>query len=820
MPPAPLGRLTSAAQLAIDNRSPASVKVGRWFQPETDYLRWDQSFPYQLLVVRRERGGAWRQLDDWQFTLPIPPRSLRIQTPIPTDLILNEDGSVEITNDVRLRSISLQGTTGVLPLRPTARFAPFSRAQTIIAGTASRNFADNAAARGAEAQRFLPPSVITDDQILGDVGKVSGYAQFLELEKFIERYHAFKKTIEGRDCRLALAIWKSQQVWLLTLQSFDLARVVPDVYSYPYSITGRSDGRISLDASPAAFQQPMPLSADPKTLASTLRVMTAVRSALAQRQDLIATAVGDFASLVHEPARSTSLLLRDLAGASASLADMPRSIILASKAAVISMVSSRAGSDAAPTGVSRSAAIGPEVEQVRSLGALLARSDTRTAALLATGPLANDPANEIFTRPERHHEFFSGIKPGDLQLPIAASAAISAERARTASTTRGEYARQRAGVQLAADKLAASVGLSSTTYEQTEELSLPPAQRAATDDDLQSLFALNHLAMTLDLLAARAPNQQVDATAAAMEYVSGLAADSGMSMTVPRSKLPVPFPAGMTLQQVAAMYLPNEDVDDGAQELATLNNLREPFVDEIGKTVAILAPPTSESVIVGTEGSALVPGQQVVLSARGLPDVTTIVMSAKPAGPHWAIALNMSAIGYGPNQGAYFRVFAPGTIRGGQILWIPSQEDPSEDDFSVTDPSTPADQLPLMRIAGTDLLLDQNGDLVITPDGDFLYARGLALVTQAVRVAIGTPRGSLLRHPSFGMREVVGLGSGTFDLKDVTKSIRETFAGDPLFRGVDSVAVSQNGPTIEVGVSLSVAGSDRPVPLSVQLRPA
>lgn len=814
MPPAPLGRLTSAAQLAVDNRSPI-IKVSHWFQPETDYLRWDQSFPYQILVVRREHGGAWRQLDDWQFTLPIAPRSLRIQTAIPTDLILNEDGAVEIVNDIRLRVISLQGTTGVLPLRPVAKYAPFSMAQTIIAGIASRDFATTTASRSADAQRFLPPSVVTDDQISGDVGKTSGYAQFLALEQFLERYHVFKKTEAGRDCRLALAVWKSQQVWLWTLQSFDLARVVPDVYSYPYSLSGRSDGRISLDVSPPAFQRPLPLSADPKTLASTLRIITSVRQGLAQRSDTVARAAGDFRSLVHEPARATSLLLRDLAGASATMADMPRAIVQASKAAIISLISSRAGSDASPSGLARAATTGPEVEQVRVLGALLARSDTRTASLLASGPLANDPANEIFDYPEKHYDFFSGIKPGDLQLPLSVSRAISAERARVSATTRAEYARQRAGVQLASDRLAASVGLSSPTYQRTFGSS-PAGSRTPTDDDLQALFALNDLIMILDQLAARAPRQE-DATAAAMEYVAGLASSSGMSISVPRSKLAVPFPSGMTMQQVSAQYMPGADPDDGAQALISLNNLRDPFIDEIGRDLPLTAPAVGGTVFVAS-GGRLVSGEQVTLSSRSQPSLSAVILDVKELGGSTMLSLSVDASGYDPADLAVVRAYAPGTIRGGQILWIPSSEEPTQDDFDVNDPSSPADQLPLLKMSGTDLLLDQSGDLVLTPDGDFLYARGLPLVAQAVRSAIATPRGALLRHPSYGMRETVGLTSGSFDLKDVSKSVRETFADDPLFRGVDGVAVDQDGATITVGVAMSVAGSNRPVPLSVQLQ--
>jgi hypothetical protein len=48
--------------------------------------------------------------------------------------------------------------------------------------------------------------------------------------------------------------------------------------------------------------------------------------------------------------------------------------------------------------------------------------------------------------------------------------------------------------------------------------------------------------------------------------------------------------------------------------------------------------------------------------------------------------------------------------------------------------------------------------------------------------------------------------------------IQESAGDDPLFRSVDAVAVSQDGSTIDVATTLSVAGSNRPVPVSVQLR--
>lgn len=279
----------------------------------------------------------------------------------------------------------------------------------------------------------------------------------------------------------------------------------------------------------------------------------------------------------------------------------------------------------------------------------------------------------------------------------------------------------------------------------------------------------------------------------------------------------MPFPSGMTMQQVSAQYMPGADPDDGAQALISLNNLRDPFIDEIGRDLPLTAPAVGGTVFVAS-GGRLVSGEQVTLSSRSQPSLSAVILDVKELGGSTMLSLSVDASGYDPADLAVVRAYAPGTIRGGQILWIPSSEEPTQDDFDVNDPSSPADQLPLLKMSGTDLLLDQSGDLVLTPDGDFLYARGLPLVAQAVRSAIATPRGALLRHPSYGMRETVGLTSGSFDLKDVSKSVRETFADDPLFRGVDGVAVDQDGATITVGVAMSVAGSNRPVPLSVQLQ--
>ncbi len=791
-----------AATLALDNSSPKSTKVPHWHQRSPDAVRWDQSYPYQLLGVRRDLGGAWSRDPKWIFTLPIPPQSMRISMVAPSELIINESGAVEVVDDVRLRIIQLSGTTGMLPLRPSIPIAARSSVP-IFAGAIDAVNSTASAFRALAGQKQPGPFLSDSDVKTGTTaGGTSGYVQFLLLEQFFERYFSAKK----RDPALflALAIWKTQQVYLLKLNQFDLTRSVPRVHHWDYSISAESWARISLDASPKTTSAPKSLVESPSKLAAALQAVGECRRVLAKLQGTITSAVGDATNLVSEPLREVSLILSGIAGTAATLADMPRGVIQAARVGVLSLLSARDSLSAIPRSIlDRLAAAGSEVDQLRALGAHLGASDTRTANLQLGGVLLNSPALAIFDDPEAHLDFFSALRPGDLHLPAATTAAIAAERTRVAQFRRTDFEDRRTKLQLASDRLADSVGLGRSEVA---------ASRPPVDSDYEALFALNQAAMVLDTLAAHAPTTTT-AIARAMDYVSGLASAAGVPFQTSPSKVPVPYPYGCTLEQVAERYLGDPD---RWVELATLNQLADPYVDEIGYRVTMLSNPSGNRVTVGSDGAQLRPGQAVKIVST-LPEALATVYSVAAYGAAFILTLDVDASRYQLDTHAYLHAYLPGTVHGGQVLWVPSNDPPAEDDFGVRDPRFAYDADPMSRLAGTDLLLDPSGDLVLTRDGDFRYARGLALVTQVVREVVGTPRGSKLRHPSFGLPEVVGENVGSLSPSDLAQAVRDAFTDDPLFSAVESVSVDQVGGKVIVGASLQVHGMGRAVPMQVEV---
>lgn len=815
-------RKHGAAALAAENRSDQSVATTHWFQARPNPLAWDKSYPYQLLVLQRLRGGSWQIDENWRFTLPISPQQLTISMVFANELNLNQEGASESTSPVRLYMIRSRFTLGTLPLRPSAPMRPFNPAQTIFAGTvnaAGNVLATNTAlVRDVQPQEYQPPNVMTDaDFETSDVGRASGFYQALLLRQFLERYCELKASEAGKNRQLAFAVWKEQAVWLITVQAFDADRAVPHVLRYDCAFQAKAWARVSVEQSRVSNFRPDPISTTPDKLSRAINTVRDARRVLYQSRQLVGAAVSDATNLVLEPLREVSLLLQDTAGNTASLAEMPRSVVRASKAAVLSLLSARDAFSGLPDSVrQRVAALGPEVEELRALGSLLSRSDTRTSNLEQGGALSNAPANGIFDEPEAHFELFSALRPGDLQLQSSTQSAIAKERARVRALSRHDFEQRRAKLQLASDTYANFVGLGSSTYDKTLGRPPQPARRAAVEQDYEVLFALNASAQVLDSLAAQAPQEQT-AVERSLAFVSKLAAEASIPFSSPRSKFEVPFPAGCTLEQLAERYLGDPD---RWHEIAQLNALREPYVDEVGWSIPVGDKPVGNRVVLSEGGSFrpgdLRPGTPVSIVSRVVPELRTVVMGVERVGARWMVTLGDDVSHFLPSDLATIRGFAPDTVNSACTLWIPSDEEPADEDVSVRDSSTAADRDPLVRMAGTDLLLTQSNDLVVTRDGDWTFARGLPLVTQVVRTALGTPRGSLLHHQSYGLPPVVGESLADLGPREQAEAIRDTFNQDPLFAGVDSLAVIQNGPVETIGMTLSVAGLNRPVQLSVE----
>lgn len=802
--------------LAAENASPSNVDTPRWHQVERiQAINWDRSYPYQLLVLRKRHDGTYAREPGWVYTLPIPPQSLRMDVPVAVHGQVTLGGYVEQHGGVPVRMIHLQGTTGVLPLRGSApALRPFNPAEAIFAGTiqaasrvgaAARDLAQDIAPRNAPSN-VLRPNEITE---LTEIGKTSGYYQWRLLYQFLERYQSVKLTDVGRDLRLALAIWKDEAVYLCTVPHFGLARTVPHVLEYPWSLQLKAHRRINLSGAPPSDHGLTPIARNPDAVARALKTLADARRIVANSKAVLSAVVSDVQRSVLTPLREATLFLKDLAGTPLSVVDLAPEVVRSAQGAVLDLISLRATYEDLPDAlVQGSAQASAEWDKLVELGRKLARGETGGADLERAPDLSADPALDVFRDPEQHHDLFQALRPGELRLAPAVEDAVAVERSRVAALRRSDFESRRTSVREAYARYAAAVGLGSEVLDAVYGRSTPTTKRTATDIDLELLGALDRAAAVLDSLAASADVERTPTSV--LDVVAGLAARSGIAFTVPVSKRAVPFPSGWSLERLAQEYLGSPD---RWHEIATLNGLREPWTDEVGFEESLLAPTDGPWVSVA-DGSRLRVGERVFLASRTVRRAYGRILELRELDGYWLVKLDQELPGYKPEDGGVLRAWTPDTVRGGQAIYVPSQQTPSTEDFSAKGVEGVDEWDPMVRVAGVDLLLDADGDLVISDDGDATLAAGLANLTQQIRLYLSLPRGALPRHPEVGLAVEIGANIADVDVGELAEAARELVAGDPSFAGVRDVAVSREGGSHRLAVSVAVRGWDKLLPVS------
>ena len=138
----------------------------------------------------------------------------------------------------------------------------------------------------------------------------------------------------------------------------------------------------------------------------------------------------------------------------------------------------------------------------------------------------------------------------------------------------------------------------------------PPTSRVQpiTLDEYDILKKLYDVLQGYDILTATTDiddrNKQTN-----MEYVAGLADDSGIQFNTTNSKILAPVPFGLTIEAIALRYLGDSQ---RWLEIATLNNLREPYIDENGFLRSLLSNATGRQVTVSDMENLYI-GQRIVL---------------------------------------------------------------------------------------------------------------------------------------------------------------------------------------------------------------
>ena len=811
---------------AISAKDNSSVEQNDpfWTHADIDTLRWNQQFPYQLLLVKRENGQYIidQTASKWQFTLPIGPSGVSYSMPFAINGEVKLDGFSEQHGGAPVRAITMSGTTGVLPLKGSAP----SRS---TAGFFSGIFAGTVAAAQRTAQSAVSlatgisasPNIVTDDDFQDTtISKTTGYYQFRKLQEFFENYAAFKKLQTSQDYVLALAIWKDQAVYLVTPTQFNVTRSADSPYEYPFTLAFKSWKRVNLQQSGPPANSFTPVTRQPSALGNMLASLMKARQVLEGVRDTIQAVGGDVDTFLFTPIRETVLWVKDLLGVPIAFADLPVQIISDAKQAIITAVGVQYAAQGVPAAFFNAQQSTQDL--FAQIGQIASQTDQATTqgglsqdVNVIDGSTTTDYAQKIFENPEMYYDFFSRINVASVSLSPFVIRSIVNERDRVRQITRLDYEQRRDQFVQAMSDYADFVGAGNATYAATYGRAAPTTTRTPSTQDFQVIFAMNRVIMELNRLAASGETNQFQVDS--INYVAGLASKSGIAFTKPQSKFAVPFPYGMTLEELAQRYLLSPD---RWIEIATLNGLRAPYVDEVGFDLPLLTNGHDNQVTIG-DATNLFIGQQVWLSSTTTARTSRRIVKLETLMSGQTILTldgDPDLARFSTLAQASLHAFLPDTVNSMMQIYIPSPDEPADEDYRLK--SIPGVNYfdPLVEAAGVDILLTESLDLAITPDGDCRLAVGLANVVQTARIRLSTPQGTLIRHPSFGLAIKPGESTADVDAQTLLRSCQDLFADDPTFTGVESASIAKQGPSVLIQLQVGIRGVSQNIPVTFKLQ--
>lgn len=818
-----------------------------FFKPiSIDPKRWNQLFPYRLLVIDVAKGNkvvggssplaqatlvpaeapgsaiiAFTPLSSkWEFVLPITPAQLNIadQFSIATSATLR--GIVEEHAGVRFKNITASGTMGVWPHRESVTKPPSSPSvlQSLFGGTlegASNLIGQVNRVVQTVTSNHPANRPITISPEGSTAGKTStAYYQAMALAQFLEQYAEAKKIPTNAGWRLVFDIQKQNQSFIVTPVAFNWQQSANDPLKINYNFQLKAWRRIDLKQSASAVH-PDISAITPGILQRILNTVTEARRVTSAAVDLIGAVRSDVERPL-EVLRQTSLLVKDLAGIVITAADLPFQIQKDYSSSIkASLNTAKAAlSSTSSDPVLRASLVAIASSVVLGEGLSLAAVKSGQLGKAAANAQSIDPANNVFASPERNFTLMNAVPVSSMRLDAVKQAKVDAAVTAASSITVDDLKSFRATIQELALQLSNNFGAGAAFY--SEVYSRPaPRQRIQpmTLDEYDILKSLYDVMQSYDLLTATTAIDDRNKKSN-MEYVAGLADGAGIDFSIPNSKIQAPVPFGLTVEAIAARYLGNPQ---RWHEIVTLNNLRDPYIDENGFHYPLLSNATGRQITVGTQDSLYV-GQRIVLhSSSQTPTARRILGIDRLSDTSFLLSLDGVADldNYVLADGTYLQAYLPGTVNSQQKIFIPSDHPVPQDPNIVIPSSTASD--PLVGLSRVDWLLTETGDVATNSFGDLRFAAGMTNLIQALKAKIGTQRGSSLLHPNYGLGVRAGMMSSEVTVQGIYDSIAQMIEEDPRFQSLESLQIEINGSTLTINMAVRLAGQNGIFPLTFQL---
>jgi len=838
-----------------------------WFEERKDSFfgpaelmpeRVDGIYPYRLLVVdvrfgnsivngffdaidvtkyKSDTGGIQYSFDEnahfsWEFILPITPQQLSITDQFAINTSATMRGVVEEHNGVKFKMISASGTTGIWPSRGKiivpdkipfldTFFAETSAAATAIAKAAKRLInGGNTPPDGASTSVDFHP-------MADNGGTNTGYFQAQLLQQFLEQYSMAKKDPNNKHWRLVFDCPKTNESFVVTPVTFTNTKSQRSPGETLFNMQFKAWKRIKLNS--LLFQTDSNIeSIDVNFLQTLVNGLDNARSLMSSLTNIIKAVRADFRK-PFDLLRKVTLLAKDIGGFAFAVSDLPNQI-----GKDISSATKKRSADLAQSERLFAAAFGGRSDntttsQKKIRGAIssiksnnnknegVSDEDIEAGQLGVEARDANraSPVNDVFDNPEENFDFNAGTPISELDLTPKQQAAIQDEIELNSLLSIEEVKDITVEIQNLILDLTNNFGAGSAFFSKTFNRP-PPKERAVpmSIEEFQLITALEEAVLKLHILTATRQFDD-DRTQSPLEYVGGLADDSGIEFDQSStSKILTPVPFGLTIQQISARLLKDPD---RYNEIITLNNLRSPYIDEDGFFYALLTNGDDRQLSIGSDENLFI-GQKIQLSSNVINMFTRKISAIeKIADGNYLVTVdglgNLSSLKTSDN--AKIKAFLPGTTNSQNQIYIPSKQalPPEARTFDI--PYLKGDTL--TGLSKIDWLLQDDGDLVINSFGEVNLANGINNIMQALKMEIVTEKGWLLSNTNYGLNMRIGANVTDLVVENVLKDLRAMILQDSRFEGVDSIEMNILPPTISLTIQARLANGRGVFPINLTI---
>lgn len=813
---------------------------------------------YDFVIWRVEADGQPKLLS--KMPMYIPPTSISMDTTPAATLFATMKGMVEDQNGAPFRPIVISGTSAVYFEEHTLPDDESDAAKE-IASTVSYVFGNtinqaksvmgnvNKLVSSLSGQVKVPPddppinvNIEEKDGVgtNGFVSKYSGYRYFHALSRFFDMYLALKKQQSGSNIRLTFQMHKDKMYFDCILNKFNFVKP-PGSLEYQFNIQLTSYRR-----------RPEPIGGDgniayPKPLkppymsffAKIVNAMTLATLTVASASDLLITAKNDVYGAFLKPAQKALMLAKSVVGFAQTLDT------------VYNEAKTGAGFKAAWKQLqAESNAIKKAAGKTGTLGIIYNIANYQdTVTVENNGKADATPSNEPDASPLNPESLSLSLVAGmasevnveEFNKYPAAAAEIKSIIDDATSMTLEDLKNSKKQMESTANEIAKSLGGGSATFDKqmgiddsiadTVKVGTAFDQEAVLDaigavpaseitpvplsvENIEILSALNDCLMAMDSIIVAFQDADPDAKIDYASAYKNMAVANDIQFNDYSSKFYVPFPYGATLQSFAVQYLGSADK---WIEVAAINGLQPPYVDEEGFEKTLMSSGAGSSLLVANRDNLFI-GQSIEIYSESVArEVRVIekidVVSSIETLLYVSGTPDLSK--YRVQDNARIKAYLPNTVNSQKLIAIPSKV-PATVRQKFKNAPNMSDLGFIGEIALVDFLLQSDGDLIIEGN-DIKLATGYSNLVQAAVIKLKTRQNSLIHDPSFGNPIQVGTSVSDIDLKTQITALSSLFTSDSRFNGIGATNISLSGPTVSLNVLVGVKDSDIYIPLTTEV---